>query len=76
MNMNEERTPVIEMRGGGAFDTPPGTWSDDGSLTLCLVKSLIEKGYDLKDIAEQFVRWFQYGYCTPFDQLFFDHPEL
>jgi ADP-ribosylglycohydrolase len=64
------RNPVIEMRGGGTFDTPPGTWSDDGSLTLCLVKSLIEKGYNLKDIAERFVRWFQDGYCTPFDQAF------
>lgn len=64
------QNPVIEMRGGGAFDTPPGTWSDDGSLTLCLVKSLIENGYDLKDIAERFVRWFQDGYCTPFGQSF------
>lgn len=64
------QNPVTEMRGGGAFDTPPGTWSDDGSLTLCLVKSLIEKGYDLSDIAERFVRWFQDGYFTPFDQSF------
>ncbi len=64
------QSPVIGMRGGGAFDTPPGTWSDDSSLTLCLVKSLIEKGYDVSDIAERFVRWFQEGYCTPFDQAF------
>lgn len=64
------RNPVIEMRGGGAFDTPPGTWSDDGSLTLCLVKSLVENGYDLKDIAERYMRWFRDGYCTPFGQSF------
>lgn len=64
------QNPVSEMRGGGAFNTPPGTWSDDGSLTLCLVKSLIENGYDLKDIADRFVRWFRDGYCTPFGQSF------
>lgn len=61
---------VTEMSSGGAFDTPAGTWSDDSSLTLCLVASLLEKGYDLPDIAEGFVRWLQEGYCTPFDQAF------
>lgn len=64
------QNPVVEMRGGGAFDTPPGTWSDDSSLTLCLVESFIEKGYDLNDIALRFVRWFRDGYCTPFGQPF------
>lgn len=64
------QNPVDEMRGGGAFNTSPGTWSDDSSLTLCLVESLIEKGYDLDDIAERFVRWFRNGYCTPFAQAF------
>lgn len=64
------QNPVTEMLGGGAFDTPPGTWSDDSSLTLCLVKSLTEKGYDLTDLADRFVRWFQEGYCTPFDHAF------
>lgn len=56
---------VTQMRSGGAFDTPAGTWSDDSSLTLCLTQSLVEKGYDLTDIANRFVRWFQDGYCTP-----------
>lgn len=62
--------PVTGMRGGGAFDTPPGTWSDDSSLSLCLVESLNEKGFDLSDIADRFIRWFQGGYCTPFNQAF------
>lgn len=64
------QNPVSEMRAGGAFDTPRGTWSDDSSLTLCLMKSLTEKGYDLSDIAKQFIRWFQDGYCTPYDRAF------
>lgn len=62
--------PVTGMRGGGAFDLPPGTWSDDSSLTLCLVESLTEKGYDLKDMAERFVRWYRDGYMTPFGKSF------
>ncbi len=56
---------VTGMRGGGAFNTPAGTWSDDSSLTLCLAESLVEKGYDTNDIADRFVRWFRDGYCTP-----------
>lgn len=65
-----KRNPVIEMRGGGASDTPLGTWSDDSSLTLCLVESLFEKGYDLNDISDRFVRWYRDGYWTPFGQSF------
>jgi ADP-ribosylglycohydrolase len=64
------KNPVTEMRGGGAFDTPPGTWSDDSSLTLCLTESLILSGYDLRDIADRFVKWYRDGYMTPFGQPF------
>lgn len=62
--------PIKGMRGGGVFGTPAGTWSDDSSLTLCLAISLTQVGYDLRDIAERFVRWFRDGYCTPFGQSF------
>ncbi len=62
--------PVTGMQSGGAFGTPAGTWSDDSSLTLCLTESLVEVGYDLKDIAHGFVRWYRDGYCTPFDYSF------
>lgn len=30
------------MIGYGTYDQPPGTWSDDTSLTLCLIKNNIE----------------------------------
>lgn len=64
------QNPVTGIRGGGVSDTPPGTWSDDSSLTLCLVESLVEKGFDMSDIADRFVRWYQEGYCTPFGRAF------
>lgn len=64
------QNPIMGMRGGGAFETPAGTWSDDGSLTLCLTESLVERGYDLRDISDRFVRWYSDGYCTPFGYSF------
>jgi ADP-ribosyl-[dinitrogen reductase] hydrolase len=61
--------PVTGMSGYGAFDEPPGTWSDDSSLTFCLAESLC-RGYDLNDIAERFVKWRFEGYWTPFGEAF------
>jgi ADP-ribosylglycohydrolase len=64
-----EVKPVSGMSGHGAFDEPPGTWSDDSSLTFCLAESLC-RGYDLNDIAERFVKWRFEGYWTPFGEAF------
>ena len=47
---------VTDMRGYGTYNQPPGTWSDDTSLTLCLADSL-SRGFDPRDIARNFVRW-------------------
>ena len=49
-----EKNPVIDMRSDGTHNQPKGTWSDDTSMTLCLVDNLI-KGYDLNEIANNFV---------------------
>jgi ADP-ribosyl-[dinitrogen reductase] hydrolase len=61
--------PVTGMSGYGAFDEPPGTWSDDSSLTFCLAESLCGE-YDLNDIADRFVKWRSEGYWTPFGEAF------
>lgn len=53
---------VIGMRSHGAHGQPAGTWSDDGSLLLCSVESLIEKGFDLQDMGERFLQWFELGH--------------
>jgi ADP-ribosyl-[dinitrogen reductase] hydrolase len=37
--------PVTGMTGCGTHGQPAGTWSDDGSLTPCLLDSL-SGGYD------------------------------
>jgi ADP-ribosylglycohydrolase len=46
---------VNGMRGHGTHNQPPGTWSDDTSLTLCLVDSL-SRGFSLDDIARNFIQ--------------------
>ena len=64
------RDPVAGMRGHGTFDMPPGSWSDDGSLTLSLTLALTESGDDLAAIADRFVRWYRDGECTPFGEAY------
>jgi len=61
--------PVVGMRGGGIHKQPSGTWSDDSSLTFCLLESLCD-GFDLDDIANNFSRWFKEGYWTPHGEVF------
>jgi ADP-ribosylglycohydrolase len=55
-----ERNPVIDMRGYGTHNQPPGTWSDDSSLTLCLLDSLCN-GFDPDDVMARFRSWLHEG---------------
>ncbi len=64
-----EQSPVKGMAGHGTHNQPPGTWSDDSSLSFCLAEMLC-KGYDLKDLANRFVNWKEYGYWTPHGEVF------
>ncbi|NLI14019.1 MAG: ADP-ribosylglycohydrolase family protein [Peptococcaceae bacterium] len=64
------KKPVKDMTGYGSHNQPPGTWSDDTSLTLCLVESLCEAGYDLIDAGKRFIKWYREGYWTPFGKVF------
>ncbi len=59
------KRPVTGMEGWGAYNMPPGSISDDGSLTLCLAESICEAGIDPEDSAARFLRWYQEGYWTP-----------
>ncbi|PUU94593.1 ADP-ribosylglycohydrolase family protein [Halanaerobium sp.] len=58
-----KKDPVRDMRGYGTYNQPPGTWSDDSSLTICLMESLLN-GYDLNDQAEKFISWLDKAYWT------------
>lgn len=56
-----EQHPVIAMTGYGTWNQPPGTWSDDSSLTFCLAEAIAE-GYNLEKAARKFIRWYREGY--------------
>lgn len=64
------RDPVVAMRGYGTHHQPPGTWSDDSSLTFCLAETLATVGYDLADAARRFVQWQDEAYWTAHGRVF------
>ncbi|MFN8257906.1 MAG: ADP-ribosylglycohydrolase family protein [Bacteroidales bacterium] len=61
--------PVKEMIGFGTYNQPPGTWSDDSSLTFCTMESLCG-GYQLEDIARNFGKWRNESFWTPYGIVF------
>ncbi|QLE54456.1 ADP-ribosylglycohydrolase family protein [Nostoc sp. TCL26-01] len=63
------KSPVTKMLGYGTWNQPPGTWSDDSSLTFCLAESLC-RGYSLDAIANSFWRWYKDAYWTPRGEIF------
>lgn len=64
-----KRFPVINMRENGTHAQPRGTWSDDSSLAFCLAESLCH-GYDVNDIANNFVLWRKEQLWTPYGRVF------
>ncbi|ALB40534.1 MULTISPECIES: ADP-ribosylglycohydrolase family protein [Nostocales] len=63
------KSPVTKMLGYGTWNQPPGTWSDDSSLMLCLADSLCS-GYDVNDIGKSFCRWYRENYWTAHGEVF------
>ena len=64
-----KKDPVKEMRAYGTYHQPFGTWSDDTSLTVCLVDA-INRGYSIKKVAENFADFYEKGYFTPHGVVF------
>ena len=62
-----DRLPEIrEMTGGGKFKLPPGAWTDDTSMALCLGHSLIHHPtLDSADLLNRFWDWAsEHEYCS------------
>ena len=72
--------PVTDMRGYGAFDMPPGSWSDDSSLILATMDGLaaslkkeerhenlsLNEIIDYEIIMKNFSKWLNKGEFTPY----------
>lgn len=61
--------PVIDMLAYGTHNQPAGTWSDDSSLTFCLAEMLADS-YNLKQLSNRFINWYEHAYWTPHGEVF------
>lgn len=64
-----KKNPVTDMTGYGTHQQPMGTWSDDSSMILATMDSLLH-GLNVKDIMNKFSNWCLYGDYTPYGKLF------
>ena len=66
-----EADPVVNMREYGTYNQPKGTWSDDSSMTLATMYSIVNKeGIDYTDIMDEFCNWAFEGEHTPHGERF------
>lgn len=64
--------PITQVEGYGTYNMPPGTWSDDSSMSIATLDSIREKkSIDYDDIMIRFVKWTLEGQYTP-DGVAFD----
>ena len=61
-----QRGLVTGMEAGGVFHMPAGCWTDDGSMTLATLDSILQTGkIDPDDIMKKFIEWDRDGKYTP-----------
>ncbi len=65
-----DRDPVIDMHGFGTWNQPPGTWSDDSSMTLATADLLSRVGWDMEKIISGFLAWLDEAWWTPHGVVF------
>ena len=57
--------PVTEMLEYGTHNMPKGCWSDDTSMTLATMDSIIKcKEINTNDMADKFIKWYRNGEYT------------
>ena len=64
-----EKDMVQELRAYGTYHQPFGTWSDDTSLTLCLIDA-INKGFSLEKVSDNFISYYEKADFTPHGEVF------
>lgn len=68
---NRKQGPVTGMEGYGTYLMPPGTWTDDGSMALASLDSILTKGkIHPRDTMDRFVAWDLKGAYTQYGQAF------
>ncbi|KZX13458.1 ADP-ribosyl-[dinitrogen reductase] glycohydrolase [Methanobrevibacter oralis] len=66
-----ETHPVTDMIGYGTYNQPPGTFSDDSSMTIATMASIVnKKAIDYEDIQHEFSLWIFKSKYTPYGETF------
>lgn len=60
----------VDMVGFGTYNQPPGTWSDDSSMTLATVDVISRFGLDYTAIMQGFHDWYFDSKYTPHGKVF------
>ena len=61
-----DKHPVVEMLEYGTYHQPMGTWSDDSSMVLASMDSILQnKGIHYYHMMDCFLKWFKEGKYTP-----------
>lgn len=69
--MERDSFNCTDMVGYGTHNQPPGTWSDDTSLTLATLDSIGQcKGINPDDMMSKFSRWLHDCEYTPYGRVF------
>lgn len=66
------KSPVTNMLGYGSYDVPKGVWSDDTSMTLATMDSIIvnKNKLNYNDIANKFCEWINNAKYTATNEVF------
>lgn len=57
-----EFEPVTGYRHSYVWNIPPGYWTDDTSMAICLAESILDRNtVDATDLLTRFSRWYQHG---------------
>lgn len=62
--------PVTDMEGFGTYPYPAGTWSDDTSMSLAALDSLVSGEIKWDEIMSNFGKWLDNGEYTPSGEAF------
>jgi len=63
-------TPINDMKGFGTYPFPKGCWSDDTSMSLCILESVAKNKIDYEDIMNNFGKWYYKDEFTPTGEMF------
>lgn len=62
---------ITDMTGFGTYNQPPGTWSDDSSMTLATIAGIvIRNGVFPNEIMRNFKLWLTSAIYTPWGEVF------